>query len=60
MNISELEKRIYAYLGFRSVGRCAEVDAAIKVCLAELEKLSHFRYVYKLFESPPEFLNKPP
>lgn len=60
MNISELDKRIYAYLGFRSVGRCAEVDAAIKVCLAEIEKLSHFRYVYKFFENPPEFLDRPP
>ena len=60
MNFSKLNKRIYSYLGFRSVGRSAETDAAIYDCVEELEKLSHFRYIYKFFETPPKFLNKQP
>lgn len=60
MNFSRLNKSIYGYLGFHSVERNAETDAAIKECLGELEKLAHFRYLYKLFQTPPEFLNKQP
>ena len=57
---SSLNKRIYSYLGFRSVEKNADTDAAIAVCLEELEELAHFRYIYKYFQTPPEFLNKQP
>lgn len=60
MNFLRLNKLIYTYLGFRSVAKNAETDAAIKACLDEIEKLSHFRYIYKLFKTPPEFLKKQP
>lgn len=60
MNFSEFKKRTYSYLGFRSVGRTPRTDEAIKDCLSELEKLAHFRYIYKFFENPPEFLSKQP
>lgn len=60
MNFSKLNKSIYSYLGYRSVGRNAETDEAISGCLEELEKIAHFRYIYKYFESAPEFLQKQP
>lgn len=60
MNFSRLNELIYAYLGFRSVKRNAETDAAAAECVKELEKLSHFRYTYKFFAEPPAFLQKQP
>ena len=36
--------------------RSAETDALIGECLEELKTLAHFRYVYRLFDTPPEFL----
>ncbi len=60
MDFSKLEKSIYSYLGFRSVGRNVETDAAIKDCVDELEKLAHFRYIYKFFKALPKFLNAQP
>ena len=60
MNFSELKKRTYSYLGFRSVARNAETDAIIEDCIEELKKLSHFRYIYKFFEAPPQFLSAQP
>lgn len=60
MNFSRLEKRICGYLGIRPTQKTAQTDAAIRGCVAELEKISHFRYIYKLFATPPEFLKKPP
>lgn len=60
MNFSKLEKRIYSYLGFRSVEKNAETDAVIRDCMEELEKLAHFRYIYKFFEAPPQFLAAQP
>ena len=60
MNSSKLRKQIYAYLGFHHVQENAETDGAVSACLAELETLAHFRYVYQFFETPPAFLNKQP
>lgn len=60
MDTLELKKRIYSYLGFRSVGRSAQTDALIDECLSELETIAHFRYRYQIFENPPEFLNAQP
>lgn len=56
MDFSKLIKRTYSYLGIRSVSRSAETDDLIKNCIKELKTLLHFRYVYKFFEAPPEFL----
>lgn len=60
MDFSALNKKIYSYLGFREAERSKDIDKAIAVCLEELEELNHFRYVYKLLDAPPRFLNKPP
>ncbi len=60
MDFLQLKKRAYSYLGFRSVGKSDETDGAISECFAELEKLAHFRYIYKFFETPPAFLNAEP
>lgn len=59
MNISELSKRAYAYLGFHGVGESEEIEKAVSECFAELEKIAQFRYLYRFFQTPPEFLNKP-
>ena len=60
MNFSKLVSRTYSYLGARSAGRNKETDGIIEECLEELEKLSHFRYIYKFFKEPPDFLNAQP
>lgn len=60
MDFLQLKKRAYYYLGLRSVGKSAETDDAIAQCFAELEKLAHFRYIYKFFETPPAFLSAEP
>ena len=60
MNSSKLTERIYAYLGFHSVEKSGETDAAISTCLDELKEIAHFRYKYKFFNTPPEFLKKEP
>lgn len=60
MNFSKLNKQIYAYLGFHSKTVTAVADEAISECLEELEKISHFRYIYKFFQAAPEFLQKQP
>ncbi|MDE7400917.1 MAG: hypothetical protein K2N17_02560 [Clostridia bacterium] len=60
MDFLQLKKRTYSYLGFRSVGQSAETDEAITQCFAELQKIAHFRYIYKFLETPPAFLNVEP
>ncbi len=60
MNFLKLTKSVYAYLGFHSYAPDAHADGLIEECLKEVEKLSHFRYVYKYFGSPPAFLQKQP
>lgn len=60
MDFSRLSKKIYSYLGFSSVERNTRTDEMAEECIKELEKLSHFRYVYKFFETPPAFLGAPP
>ncbi len=66
MNFSEtvdtaaLRPQIYNYLGFHGVGQSEQTDVLIDECIRELEKTARFRYLYKSFDSPPEFLNKEP
>ncbi len=60
MNFSKLTEQIYNYLGFHSVNKSSETDAAIAQCLDELKRVAHFRYKYKYFSAPPEFLKKEP
>lgn len=60
MNYSELKAQIFGYLGFHGVGASGETDALISECLSELEKIQGFRYLYKVYETPPLFLLKEP
>ena len=63
MNSSDLEflrPQIYNYLGFRGVSADPKTDALIGECIAELEKIAQFRYLYRLFDEPPKFLAKEP
>ncbi|MDE5722063.1 MAG: hypothetical protein K2I30_04925 [Clostridia bacterium] len=60
MNTSKLIKQIYAYLGFHSLQKNAETDKLIAQCLDELKGIAHFRYTYKYFQTPPEFLTHSP
>lgn len=59
-NFSDLRPAIYTYLGFRGVQSCADTDAIIKDCLAELEEIVRFRYLHTSFAEPPQFLLQPP
>lgn len=60
MNYSDLSAAVYAYLGFRGVGRDADTDALIGECLKELETLCAFRYRYARFTEFPPFLKQEP
>ena len=60
MNFSKFKKSVYAYLGFHSVAPDESTDAEIDCGIKEVEKLAHFRYSYKYFDTPPSFLNKQP
>lgn len=60
MNFFEIRDRAYTYLGYGGVTASEETDAAIRSCLAELEKIVHFRYLHKIFVAPPDFLLKEP
>lgn len=60
MNFSKLKKSVYAYLGFHSVVPDESTDAEIDGEIKEVEKLAHFRYAYKYFDTPPAFLDKQP
>lgn len=60
MNYSEIKPSVYTYLGFKGVQPEEGVDRLISECLDELEKIHQFRYEYKLFDTFPEFLTKPP
>ena len=60
MNYSEIKPSIYTYLGFKGVKPEERVDRLISLCLEELEKLQQFRYLYKQFDTAPEFLKKQP
>ena len=60
MDSSQLNKRILTYLGFHNAPVNAQTEELIKVCFEELKELSHFRYVYKYFGTPPEFLKAQP
>lgn len=60
MNFSKLKKNAYAYLGFHSVAPDESTDAEIDCEIKEVEKLAHFCYAYKYFDTLPVFLNKQP
>lgn len=50
-------EKVYAYLGAPSDN---SLDGEIYRCLEEAERIAHFRYLYKFFTDPPEFLLKEP
>lgn len=60
MSFSDIKPQIYNNLGFRGVNASDETDAMIESCLSELEETAQFRYLYKAFETAPEFLKKTP
>lgn len=60
MNSSELKAQIYAYLGFHGVARDGETEELITQCLAELDGLHRFRYLYEIFGDFPAFVQKEP
>lgn len=60
MNFSKLKKNAYAYLGFHSVAPDESTETEIDCGIKEVEKLAHFRYAYKYFDTLPVFLNKQP
>lgn len=60
MNFSDLKPQIYNYLGFRGVGESETTDRLIFESLGELEKIAQFNYIYRLLDSPPDFLKKEP
>ena len=60
MNFSELKTQVYGYLGFRGVTESPETDEMIRAVLSSLESTVQFNYLYKSFETVPEFLQKPP
>ncbi|MDE6398918.1 MAG: hypothetical protein K2L51_06320 [Clostridiales bacterium] len=59
-SFSDLRPGIYTYLGFSGVEEDARTDRLIQSCLAELEKIAHFRYTHKIYEDPPDFLRREP
>lgn len=50
-------EKVYAYLGAPAN---RGLDGEIFRCLEEIAGLAHFRYLYKFFSEPPEFLLKEP
>ena len=60
MNISNLKKNVYAYLGFHSVAPDESTDAEIDDEIKQVQEFAHFRYAYKHFDIPPSFLDKQP
>ncbi|MDE6613283.1 MAG: hypothetical protein K2K28_01865 [Clostridia bacterium] len=60
MNSSKLINQIYAYLGFHSMQKDEQTDSLIAQCLDELKGIAHFRYIYKYFQTPPDFLKCSP
>lgn len=60
MNYSEIKPSIYTYLDFKGVQPCNRIDGLILQCLDELEKIHQFRYIYKIFNTYPDFLQKSP
>lgn len=60
MNFSDVKPRIYSYLGFKGVQPSSETDALILSCFTEAKQAAQFNYLYKAYETIPEFLKKPP
>ncbi len=60
MNFSELKPQINTYLGFRGAEQDDNTEMLISECLAELEKLHRFRYLYESLSEIPAFLQKEP
>lgn len=59
-NFSDLRARIYTYLGFRGIEGGESCDGLARSCLDELGEIVHFRYLHKIYETPPDFLRKEP
>ncbi len=60
VNYSEIKPQIYNYLGFHNIAPDSVTDEMITECLRELENVVHFRYIHRIFETPPEFLKAEP
>ena len=60
MSFSDIKPLIYNYLGFKGVQPTPETDDLIRSCFTETEKTAQFNYLYKAFDTPPDFLTKSP
>lgn len=55
-----MNEKVYEYLGYYGVNRSRETDGVIASCREELERIAQFRFYYRAYETPPEFLLKEP
>lgn len=60
MNSSDILESIYTYLGYKGVEPEERTNRLISECLDELEKIQQFRYLYKIIDNIPAFLQKEP
>lgn len=60
LSFSDIKPQIYNYLGFKGVQPSPDTDGLILSCFAEVEQTAQFNYLYKAFDAPPDFLQKPP
>ena len=59
-SFSDIKPQIYNYLGFKGVQPSEETDGLIQSCFTEVKQTAQFNYLYKAFDTPPEFLQKQP
>ena len=60
VSFSDIKPGIYNYLGFKGVQPSPETDELIFSCYTEMEQTAQFNYLYKAFDTAPEFLQKQP
>lgn len=60
VSFSDLKPQIQNHLclSLRRVQPSSDIDELILSCYAEMERLSHFNYLYKAYTTPPDFLAK--
>lgn len=58
--IKSLNPKIHAYMGFKKPAGEKYPEAVIEEYIKKTENISQFKYIYKYFDVPPEFLQKEP
>lgn len=59
-NCSKLIDLAYRYLGYRKINKSPEIDSLISECIAEIESINSFKYIYQEFDYIIDVLNKEP